>query len=532
MTFVGTLLPYQEEAVERMIERPQMLVAYDLGLGKTVITIAAIERLRKEGDIDGPVLVVVLASLKFQWAKEIQKFSDSSVIVIDGSKPKRLAQIEQAADYDYIVTNYESVVNDWSILSEISYGALVLDEATAIKGFRSKRSRRVKTLSKGIQIRFALTGTPVENGRPEEIFSIMQAVQPKLLGRFDVFDATFIIRNRWGAPERYRNLDVLHQRLEQNLIRKTQRDQDVSRYLPDTIHRDPQLVQFDKNLRVVYRYVANQLLEELEEAVASFGSNFSLASHYGHAAPNQPPSGQMGSLMARIMLLRQMASHPQLVVESAELFRKNWDLAVSSDSALRTGGSPYALELVEDPELGPLLGKARVPKLDRLDALIRDHLDTDDAAKIVVFTSFLSSASYIQERVGGVTYSGRMSAEEKEAAKVRFQTDPEVRVLISTDAGGYGVDLPQANLLLNYDLPWSSGKAVQRNGRIRRASSRWPSVVIQDLLVESSIEVRQFDLLTQKTTVADAIVDGRGINSAGGVDHSAGSLLEHLRATT
>jgi superfamily II DNA/RNA helicase len=122
-----------------------------------------------------------------------------------------------------------------------------------------------------------------------------------------------------------------------------------------------------------------------------------------------------------------------------------------------------------------------------------------------------------------------MNARAKEAAKVQFQTTVATRILISTDAGGYGVDLPQANMLINYDLPWSSGLAVQRNGRIKRASSKWPSIVIQDLLMADSVEERQHDMLQQKNAVASAVVDGKGINDKGGVDMTAGSLIRFLK---
>lgn len=536
MTFTGTLLPYQQDAVESMVARQKILVAYDLGLGKTVITIAACERLRAAGLLQGPVLVVALASLKYQWAKEVAKFSDAHAEVIDGTKTQRQAQIRSAVNWrhngiDYVITNYESVVNDWSFISDIDIGALVMDEATAIKSFRSKRSKKVKDLARKVDIRFALTGTPIENGRPEEIYSIMQAVDGRLLGRFDLFDQTFIVRNQWGSPERYRNLDLLHNRLSRNLIRKTQTDDDVAPYLPDTIHRDPELITMDRGLRQVYNQVAHVLIEELEEAVSSFGSNWSMAAHYGQAAANQPSTEMMGALMSRITLLRQICSHPELVVESATKFEQGFEAALVGDGVIR-GGSVLAHELLQDEDVRLRIQKAKVKKLDQLESLVRDHLDTDDDAKVVIFTTFLLTSELIQQRLGGVTYSGRMNAVAKESAKEQFQTDPATRILISTDAGGYGVDLPQANLLVNYDLPWSAGKAVQRNGRIRRASSRWPVVVIQDLLMDSSIEVRQFDLLYQKRSVAAAVVDGQGINERGGIDFSAGSLLTHLRETT
>lgn len=126
-------------------------------------------------------------------------------------------------------------------------------------------------------------------------------------------------------------------------------------------------------------------------------------------------------------------------------------------------------------------------------------------------------------------YSGKLDARTKEGNKIEFNNNPEVRVLISSDAGGYGVDLPAANLLINYDLPWSSGAATQRNGRIKRASSTWPSIVIQDILTLGSIEVRQYEALQQKNAVASAVIDGEGINDKGGVELTVGSLSSFLK---
>ena len=89
-----------------------------------------------------------------------------------------------------------------------------------------------------------------------------------------------------------------------------------------------------------------------------------------------------------------------------------------------------------------------------------------------------------------------------------------------------------ANMLINYDLPWSSGLAIQRNGRIRRASSDWKMIVIQDFLISGSIEVRQHEALQQKNSIASAIIDGEGINDRGGVDLTIGSLRGFLLDTS
>lgn len=511
MTFKGTLKPYQVEAVDKMVASKKMLVAYEMGLGKTCMTIAALEKLK----LNGPILVIALSSLKYQWQKEIQKFSTSTSSVIDGSKSTRAIQYDRSTDEKYIITNYESVVNDWDIVKTIPWSAIVCDEATAIKGFRSQRSKKVKQLSKNIPVRFALTGTPIENGRPEELYSIMEFVDPSLLGRFDLFDQTFIVRNHFGGVQRYRNLLLFNEKMKKASVRKIQKDPDVAPYLPDSIYREPLFISFDKESSYLYNTIAYELSQELIEAQQVLGSNFSLTAHYGQdRKPGSPADMMRGSIMSKITALRMVCNHPELLLESATKFEKE-----------EGEGSAYAYGLKDREILKPHYVSK---KLDTLVNYVKDHLDTDPDAKVVVFTSYVGMLVKIQEKIGGTIYTGSMDAKAKEKSKERFLTDPDCRVFISSDAGGYGVDLPNANLLVNYDLPWSAGLSIQRNGRIKRASSRWPTVVIQDLLMVGSIEERQHEMLLQKNAVADAVMDGTGINAKGGVDLTVGSLIGFL----
>ena len=346
----------------------------------------------------------------------------------------------------------------------------------------------------------------------------MQAVDTKVFGpRFDLFDQTFIVRNRFGGVERYRNLPKLHERLKDASVRKAQTDADVSPFLPDAIERDPLLVPLDRYASLAYRHITKALAQELEEAQGLFGANWSIEAHYGYGRTGGPEDAMRGAIMSKITALRMLCDHPALLVKSGQ----NYDPMLG-------GGSKFAAEMLDDDKISGYLAKAKSLKLEALRGLVADHL-SDEENKVVIFTSYVQMAHIIRDAVGGVVYTGEMNAKDKEAAKVQFQTDADTRVLVSTDAGGYGVDLPQANMLVNYDLPWSAGLAVQRNGRIKRASSRWPSIVIQDLLCADTIEVRMHDVLRQKNSVAAAVVDGRGINTRGGVDLTAGTLMSFLR---
>lgn len=516
MTFTGTLLPYQPEAVDRMIERGSLLLSYDLGLGKTVITIAAIEQLFDTERITKPGLVICLSSLKFQWAEAIEQFTKGTSVplVIDGTPVKRKEQYRraQAWESDYTILSYEQVVNDWEQVRRLPRGFVVLDEATAIKHFKSKRSRRVKELNS--RYRFALTGTPIENGKPEELYSIMQYVDPTVLGRFDLFDRTFIVRNEWGGVERYRNLKTLHSKLMTACVRKGQDDPDVRPYLPKVRTMPPLRITFDAAGAKLYNHIANDLLDTLMDAERAFGS-FSLEAHYGDGSNYSAEDNELrGAIMSKLTCLRMLCDHPELLRISADRYASSWGTGL---------GSAYAAELKERG----LLDKLRyAPKFKAVVRYIKEFLDADEANKVVLFSYFKPTLELLRSALDPIsgmpglapdedpwaltaTYTGDLSARQKEEQKKRFQTDSQCRVLLSSDAGGYGVDLPQANMLINYDLPWAAGTAKQRNGRIRRASSTFSHIVIQDVVMRGSIEERQWEALQVKEAVAAAIIDGR-----------------------
>lgn len=516
--FTGTLKPYQVDAVDKMIDKQRILVAYEMGLGKTPMTIAAIEALRENGTITRPVLVLCLASLKYQWQQQIAKFTDQTSIVIDGTPKQRAKQYAEVPEHGYFIMNYEQVVNDWETIKSIRTNAMVCDEATAIKGFKAKRAKKVKELAKTVKVKYALTGTPIENGKPEEIYSIMQFVDSTVLGRFDIFDKTFIVRNYFGGVERYRNLPTLQKTLSEHTVRKSQKDDDVKPYLPDAIYREPVLVPLDSKSQKLYDKIAADLMQLLIDARDAFGASFNLAAHYGNFVQDDPMNELRGQIMSRITAMRMLCSSPTVIQTSAQAFDD------------KTGGSAYISSLGEQ-----VYSLTKKPKLDVAVKYIKEHLDIAPEYKAVVFASYIESVKNIVEGLEGagikaLAYTGQMDAKQKDGAKTAFTEDPKVRVLVSSDAGGYGVDLPVANLLVNYDQPWSSGLSVQRNGRINRASSTWPTITIQDILIKDSIEQRQYDMLQQKGNVASAILDGENINKRGGVDLTVGSLIDFVTA--
>lgn len=507
--FKGKLWPYQEEAAERMVDRGQMLLGMVMGAGKTPTALGAIEALRAEGEVDR-CLIVVPASLKYQWKREIEKFTDSSLIVIDGSAAKRAEQWRTAHRYVYTIVNPETLLNDQKLIGVSQ--AIVLDEATIIKNRSTKRTRLLKKIGKTIPYRFALTGQPIEN-RPEELFSIMEFVDKDVLGSFEVFDRTFIVRDHWGKPIRYRNLDKMHKVMQECMVRKTR--EDIADQLPSIIHQTIP-VSFDSKGAALYRVIAKDLLAQIAQAIKHGGGGFNLWAHY-----NSPEGKEaQGQIMSRLTVLRMLCDNPALVSASAYNY----------NDADTKAGSEYAAKL---SAAGKLDGLKDAPKLDAVLEYIQDVLDEDPKNKVVLFSFFKDNLRLIQTATSGITdsvlFMGGMSAEERDRAKQKFQTDPKCRLFLSSDAGGYGVDLPQANYLISYDLPWSSGKLEQREARIIRLSSEFPHVTIATFVMQGSIEERMYEMLQQKKSVNEAFIDGKGLDDKSGMAITLDTLSSFLR---
>lgn len=494
-----------------MLDRGSLLLAHTMGLGKTVTSIAAVEDLIDSGEVQC-CLILCPASIKWQWKRQIDFFTDGALVkVIEGTKPNRTAQYRavKRGDVEYVIMNYEQVVNDWDLVRFLSFDAIIADEVTAIKSAGAKRSRHVKRLGHD-SYRFGLTGQPIEN-RPEELFSIMQWVDPNVLGSAPIFDKTFIVRGAYGNVKHYKNLKLLRDRMGQAMHRVTRHD--VADQMPDVVSEDL-LIDFDPAALTVYRVIVDELLD-LIAANQSF-SNFNVLNHYAGADDD---SGVRGQIMARITALRMLCDHPALLDYSADKF----------DDPDAQAGSQYASELRASGRLKPIKGS---PKMSATLAEIEDILDADPENKVVLFSFFKPMLELIAAKLkvgpnGYVIFNGDLTARERDEALEEFKR-PSCRVFLSSDAGGVGVDLPQANYLFNYDLPWSAGKWEQRNARIIRLSSEWPEVTLLSMIMKDSIEERMLEMLESKSAVAAAWLDGKGVNKQGQFTLTLGTLADFL----
>lgn len=530
------LHPYQVPATERFLERGSLMVAYEMGLGKTPIAIACAEELLGCGDIQ-TCLLVVPASLMYQWAQSLARFTDvptrvmkvkrspitvpaeSHCLILDSRAPGKRAKLKQAAERrpDYVLCSYETVVADTRLVRRIKASMVVLDEASAIKNFGSDRTLTIKRALMS-EYRLALTGTPVEN-RPEEAFSIMEWVDPDVLGSFDLFEKTYIDRWPNGTVKKYKNLPLLFDKLSRGMVRKSRADPEVAPYLPEVDH-EQWYAELDPATRGVYEELADDLLEALQSVQG--GGSFDLAAYY--SGQGFSDSSGLGKVMSRQQAIELLLDHPRLVMTSAQSYVESITAQEDGQKRAAWPGSKYCAEIL------PKVQHARTPKLDYLLSRLEPILAFPEN-KVLIFSRWPEMlyliAARLPDEVGRVFYHGGMTPSSKAGAVEQFTNDTECRVFLSSHAGAYGTDMHMANYLINYDLPWSGGTRGQINGRHQRVSSEFGRVFIRDVIAEGTTEERKLAMLEYKQRVSEAVVDGR-VPRSGRIENDLDSLTKFL----
>jgi superfamily II DNA or RNA helicase len=430
------LYPYQVEGVAFLAAAGRALLADDMGLGKTVQAIAAAAVLREHDGVRR-ALVVCPASLKHQWAREVRRFTGVDAVAIEGPAAARLALYRRRAPFT--VVNYEVVLRDADrIRSELAPDLLVLDEAQRIKNWRTKTAAAVKSID--TPFAFVLTGTPLEN-RLEDLYSLMQVVDPRVLGPLWRYLLDFHVTDERGRVLGYRNLAELRRRLEPVMLR---RDRSLVRdQLPERI--DSRLdVELDRRQR------------DLHDGAMS------TAGRLAEVAQKRPLTpAEERRLMAALQTAR-------MACDAAGL--------VDGD----TKGSPKLTEL----------------------AAVLEELCVDGGRKAVVFSQWERMTRMAEEvarklGLGVVRLHGGVPSAHRGDLIDRFRDDPSVQVFLSTDAGGVGLNLQTAEVLVNLDLPWNPAVLEQRIGRVHRLGQRNPVQVVL-IVAADSYEERIAGLIAAK----------------------------------
>ncbi len=444
----ATLYPYQLEGVAFLAANGRGLLADDMGLGKTLQAIAGAMWLTHNSGAK-KVLIVCPASLKHQWAREIEKFTGQSSQIIQGGPAKRHAQYTQ--DKTFFIVNYELVLRDLSVINEVlAADLMILDEAQRIKNWRTKIATAIKLVHS--QYAFVLTGTPLEN-RLEDLYSLMQVVSQDVLGPLWRYLSDYHILDEGGKIQGYRNLAHLRQRIGQSMMRRNR-----------TIVADQLPGRTTLRLDVM---MSKKQIELHDSAISTAG-------HIANIAKTRPltPS-ERNRLMASLQQAR-------MACDAAGLVDK------------KTKGSP---------------------KLNELKTLVED-LCIDGGRKMVVFSQWRTMTTMIEDMlrhmgVGCVHLHGGIPTNKRGQLMDDFASDDAIKVFISTDAGGSGLNLQSASVLVNMDIPWNPAVLEQRNARIHRLGQT-NKVQIVLMIAENSYEQRVFQLVSNKQDLFDNVIDPEG----------------------
>lgn len=441
------LFEYQFEGATFAAKAGRCLLADEMGLGKTIQAIAACELWRKELGITR-VLITCPTSLKYQWKTEIEKFTDSTVEVVEGNPIKREKIYKESQSF-YLIATYNAVMNDVRILQEIEMDVLILDEAQRIKNWNTKISAAVKKIR--TEYVLVLTGTPLEN-KLEELYSVMQVVDQFKLGPLYQFLHRHQVKDDFGKLTGYRDLGEVKKSLSDVLVRRLKKE--VLKQLPKRL---------DQNILVPMTTRQHELHQEYTYQVA-----------------------QIVAKWRRFGFLREKDRQKMLICLNLMRMACDSTYLIDQESRFDT-------------------------KIDELMCILEDAF-TDVDSKAVVFSQWERMtrlvALELEERgIGFVSLHGRVPAEDRGKMLVDFANDQACKVFLSTDAGGVGLNLQSASLLINLDIPWNPGVLEQRIGRIYRLGQE-RNVHVINLISAETIEHRMLGTLAFKSAMAAGVLDG------------------------
>ncbi|MBU2568764.1 MAG: DEAD/DEAH box helicase [Gammaproteobacteria bacterium] len=464
------LFPYQSEGVAFLASLGRALLADDMGLGKTLQAITAASWMADNLDIRR-VLIVCPASLKSQWAREIEKFTPHGARIVQG--PAESRSVHYRADALFFIVNYELILRDLSVITEtLKPDLVILDEAQRIKNWRTKIASSVKLIPS--RYVFVLSGTPLEN-RLEDLYSLLQVIDARVLGPLWRCLLDFHVTDERGKVIGYRNLSELRRRIAPIMLRRNRSL--VSDQLPDRTE-----VRLD--------------IPMTPQQVELHGSALSAAGYIAQIAKRRPltPSEQ-NRFMAALQQARMACNAAGLVDKETE-------------------GSP---------------------KLDEMVGIL-EEICLESSRKAVIFSQWAIMTEMVEAKVramglGCVRLHGGVPSEKRGELMERFEKDDSVQVFISTDAGGTGLNLQSATVLINLDMPWNPAILDQRIARIHRLGQK-QNVLIFLLLAEDSYEQQVAKLVQNKRDLFDNVIDPEASEDVVGVSKKMlQTLIDELAAT-
>lgn len=421
------------------------VLADDMGLGKTIQLVSVILSYVEETENPKTSLVICPSSLTLNWYNEIQKFAPSlKVMLINGNAQDRKNKIEKIENYNVVIASYDILKRDIDIYKQKNYQFkfVIADEAQYIKNNNTQNFKAIKEIQ--AETRYALTGTPIENSL-SELWSIFDFVMPGYLFGYRKFKELYetpIVREEDRAA--MRKLKML---IEPFILRRIK--EDVLTELPDKTITILNNEMEDEQERIYMSYMS-QVKEEIETEISVNGFEKSQI-----------------KILSLLMRLRQICCHPSLFIENYQ------------------GGSS---------------------KLNQCIQIVKDAIESGH--KILLFSGYTSMFDIIEEefKKENISYyklTGQTKVGDRIHLVDEFNENPDIKVfLISLKAGGTGLNLIGADMVIHYDPWWNLSAENQATDRTYRIGQK-KNVQVYKLITKNSIEEKIYELQQKKAKLID-----------------------------
>ena len=447
------LRPYQKDGVNwlRFLENNGFcgILADEMGLGKTLQTLVWLQLERTNNNAQRkPALIVCPTSLVDNWTSEAERFVPhiKTLTLTGADRHERWQNIQSS---DMAVTSYAILRRDIDRLAEHEFSVVVLDEAQHIKNRSTSNAvsaKKIKAHSK-----LVLTGTPVENS-VSDLWSIMDFLMPGYLGSHDSFKLNYEIPINNGHEEAETAQKKLRRKLHPFLMRRLKKH--VAKDLPEKIEK-LSLCLLTKDQQMVYNELLKQSQQKISGMVSNKGFNKSRM-----------------EILATLMRLRQVCCH---------------------------------LDLLKLPGL-----KAKYPsaKLDMFFELIDEALDSGH--RILVFSQFVSMLTILRKELekSGIGYCYLDGSTKERMLEVKkFNTCREIPLfLISLKAGGTGLNLTGADMVIHFDPWWNPAVEDQATDRAHRIGQKRTVYNIK-LISKGTVEEKVLEMQRKKKAVINATIE-------------------------
>ncbi len=422
------------------------ILADEMGLGKSIQLIYLIKQILKEKQ-SAKILIVAPTSLIYNWKNEFDKFGkELKYKVIAENKATRKQELEHLIDVQVLITTYGLVRQDQEIYKKMQFELMAIDEAQNIKNASAQMTKVVKEIKASTKI--ALSGTPLENS-VLELWSIFDFIMPGYLIGLIEFQRKYHVKEI--EEEQLETLKVLNEQIKPFILRR--RKKDVVKELPPKIENN---ISIDLNKEQKKLYVAQleKTKKELDEIIKTEGfqkGNF--------------------KILQLLTKLRQLCIDPRILYEDYQ------------------GGSA---------------------KIDNLVELTKGIIE--NGHKILLFTSFKTALEIVNKefnnnKISTYIIDGSVSSKKRMELVNQFNTDNTNVFLITLKAGGTGLNLTSADVVIHLDLWWNPQVENQATDRAHRIGQTNTVEVIK-LICKGTIEERILELQNKKKILSDTLIEG------------------------